>query len=176
MELETKRLLLRPLRHDDAPAIARALKPYDVAKFLSRVAHPYTLQDAETFIQLQKSFASNSMVCAITFKCAPDELLGIVAYEYSEEKQKTEFGYWLSESCWGQRMMSEAAKTLVDHAFTRGQVESLHAGYWNPISGRLLANLGFKVTHESMSFCVAQNMKVPSTKVRLTIDEWRAAQ
>ena len=176
MELETKRLLLRPLRDDDASAIARDLKPYDIAKYLARVAHPYTLQDAKTFIQLQRSFTVNSKLCAIAFKCAPDELLGIVSYEYSAEKQKTEFGYWLSESCWGQRIMSEAAKALVNHAFTKGEVEALHAGYWNPISGRLLAKLGFTATHESLSFCLAQNMKVPSQKVRLTIDEWRAAQ
>jgi RimJ/RimL family protein N-acetyltransferase len=176
MEIETKRLLLRPLRDDDAPVMARRLNNYEISKHLARVPFPYGLEDAQAFIRLRREYDERSKICAITFKCAPDEILGAVAYEYSIEKDKTEFGYWLSECCWGQRIMTEAATALLDYAFTKGEIGELSAGYRNPVSGHLLRNLRFKETHESMSFCLAQNTKVPTTKLKLTRAQWQAMQ
>jgi RimJ/RimL family protein N-acetyltransferase len=156
--------------------MARRLNNFEISKNLSRVKFPYGLRDAEEFITFQRGCDARSKFSAITFKCAPDEILGLVAYEYSIEKDKTEFGYWLSECCWGQRIMTEAAHALLDYAFTKAEIAKLHSGYWNPVSGHLLRNLGFKETHESMSFCLAQNKKVASTKLCLTNAEWQVAQ
>jgi RimJ/RimL family protein N-acetyltransferase len=174
MEIETRRLLLRPLRDDDAPVMARRLNNYEVSKNLGRVKFPYSLTDAEDFIAFQRAYDDRSKICAITFKCAPDEILGLVSYEYFAEKSKTEFGYWLSECCWGQRIMTEAATALLDDAFTKAEMTELHASYWNPVSGHLLCNLGFQETHKAMSFCLAQNKKVPTTKLALTRARWQA--
>jgi RimJ/RimL family protein N-acetyltransferase len=176
MDIETKRLLLRPLRDDDAPVMARRLNNYEISKNLGRVKFPYSLADATEFIAFQQSYDARSKICAITFKCAPDEILGLVSYKYFTEKDKTEFGYWLSECCWGQRIMTEAATALLDYAFTKAEIMELHASYWNPVSGHLLRNLRFKETHESMSFCLAQNTKVPTTKLKLTRAQWQAMQ
>jgi RimJ/RimL family protein N-acetyltransferase len=176
MEIETKRLLLRPLQDDDAPVMARRLNNFEISKNLGRVKFPYGLTDAVEFIAFQRSYDARSKICAITFKCAPDEILGLVSYEYFVEKSKTEFGYWLSECCWGQRIMTEAATALLDYAFTKAEITELHAGYWNPVSGHLLRNLGFVETHKAMSFCLAQNEKIASTKLALTRELWQATQ
>lgn len=176
MDIETKRLLLRPLRDEDAPVMARRLNNYEISKNLARVPYPYSLNDAQSFIAFQRDFDTRSKVYAIAFKCAPDEILGIVAYEYSAEKEKTEFGYWLCECCWGQRIMTEAANAVVHNAFTNSKADALYSGYWNPISGRILRNLGFKQTHQAMSSCLAQNKKLASIKLRLSKHKWQAAQ
>jgi RimJ/RimL family protein N-acetyltransferase len=178
MDIETKRLLLRPLRDDDAPAIARALKNYDVCKNLARVPFPYTLQDAAAFIALQANHEPRSKTCAIAFKCAPDELIGVVSYEYFALKDQIEFGYWLSECCWHQRLMSEAAAALVKFAFTQTETPALHAGYYleNPVSGRILQGLGFAGGRQGMSFSLAQGKEVPVIRVQLARERWSGLQ
>lgn len=176
MELETRRLLLRPLREDDAPAMARALNNYDVAKNLSRVPFPYTLEDAAQFIDLQKGFDARSRVFAIAFRAAPDELIGVIAYEFEVGDAHAELGYWLHEACWGMGLMSEAAAALVSHAFAVGDVEELRAGFWNPVSGRILRGLGFEETHLGPIFSVAQNREIPAVKLRLDRSMWLGQQ
>ena len=176
MELETRRLILRPLRDDDAPAMARALNNYEVSKFLSRVPFPYTLDDARFFIALQRSFDPRSRVCAIGFRAAPDELIGVVAYERKADGEGFEFGYWLSESCWGMRIMTEAAQAMVAHAFLADGVDVLESGFWNPVSGRLLAKLGFVETHQGTCPSLAQGKDVTVTRLQLTQEMWAGQQ
>ena len=178
MELETRRLLLRPLIDDDAHAMALSLNNLNVSRNLARVKFPYTLEDAQAFIPLQRSFDPRSKICAITFRCAPDELIGMVSYEYGINGDEANFGYWLRECCWGMRLMSEAAAALVHYAFTQGQVETLTSAFHtdNPNSGRILRRLGFSQTHEEMNFSLAQAKLVPAAKLRLTCQDWLAQQ
>jgi RimJ/RimL family protein N-acetyltransferase len=173
MELETKRLLLRPLRDDDAYAMTSAVNNYEVSKNLARVAYPYSLGDAKEFINLQRGFEKPSQTCAIAFRAAPDELIGVVAYEAN-----LEFGYWLRQCCWNMGLMSEAAAALLQHAMTQTDIPRLKSGYHtdNPNSGRILRKLGFIETHVEMNFSVAQNKDVPVMKMVLTRETWSAAQ
>ena len=81
MELKTTRLLLRPLRDDDARAVASGLNNLNVSRHLARVKFPYAVEDAVAFIALQRSTDQRSKTCAIAFRCAPDELIGLISYE-----------------------------------------------------------------------------------------------
>lgn len=176
MELETRRLLLRPLSDDDAPAMARALNNYEVVKNLSRVPFPYRLEHAEEFIALQRRFDERSVISAIAFRAAPDELIGLISYEFAPGEAHAEFGYWLHEACWGMRIMSEAATALVTRAFGAGEVEELRSGFWNPVSGRILVGLGFEETHRAPIYSVAQNRDIPAVKLRLSRVMWANQQ
>jgi RimJ/RimL family protein N-acetyltransferase len=164
MEIETKRLLLRPLRDDDAVAMAHALNNFSVSKNLARVKFPYSVEDAIGFINLQRGFVAPSKVCAITFRCAPDELIGMVSI-----REDFELGYWLRECCWHQGIMSEAASALVADVFKQPEIQTLHSCYYthNPNSGRILRKLGFVETHQAMQFSLAQGKDVPVMKMRL---------
>ena len=176
MELETRRLLLRPLRDDDAIAMAQALNNFNVSRNLARVKFPYAVQDAQTFIDLQRTFDLRSAICAITFRAAPDELIGMVTYEYDEKNPAPELGYWLRECCWNMGIMSEAATALAGYAFTQGGVDALRSGYHidNPNSGRILRRLGFVELDQEMNFSLAQNKEIPVMKLRLTRESWLA--
>ena len=50
-ELRTDRLLLRRLKQDDAPQMARLAGDYEVAKMTLNIPHPYPADDAKTFIE-----------------------------------------------------------------------------------------------------------------------------
>ena len=103
-------------------------------------------------------------------------MLGVISYKFEAGETVPEFGYWLGQEYWGKRIMTEAALALVDHAFSIPEITKLESGYWNPISGRLLRNIGFEPTHQSTQFCVAQNSDVPITKMELTKSRWKSTQ
>ena len=46
----TRRLVLRPLREDDAAALYPLFNDWEVMRFLSSPPWPYTLADAESFV------------------------------------------------------------------------------------------------------------------------------
>ena len=174
MDIETKRLCLRPLSDDDAAAIASGLNNYAVAKNLARVKFPYAVADAHEFIDRQRGFDALTKLCAIAFRAAPEELIGIVSYEQAEP-DVAEFGYWLRECCWHMGLMTEAATALVAHGFASGDVQTLHSCYHldNPNSGRILRKLGFVETHEEQNFSAAQAQCVAVMKMKLTPERWR---
>ena len=177
MELETRRLMLRPLRDDDAHAMALALNNLNVSRNLARVKFPYMLEDAQAFIAAQRGFDPRSVILAIAFRAAPDELIGVITYEVTDEGEY-EFGYWLRECSWRMGLMTEAAAALVCYAFTKGNLTTLASSYHkdNPNSGRILRKIGFVETHETMSFCLALNKDVPSTQLHLTREIWLELQ
>ncbi len=53
LKLATDRIYLRPPQVDDAAAVTAALSRYEVAKDMAYVPHPYTLEDAETWLAKQ---------------------------------------------------------------------------------------------------------------------------
>ncbi len=175
MEIETSRLLLRPLRDDDAIAMAQALNNINVSRFLLRVPHPYSIDDASAFINEQRSFHPRDKICAITFQAAPDELIGVVSYEL-ESDGTTVLGYWLRECCWRMGIMTEAATAMLNHAFVVDQLAFLNSGYWNPISGHLLKKLGFEEIGFAKLFSQSLQKEVESSRLHLTREAWADKQ
>ena len=177
MDIETKRLLLRPLMQHDAPALVYGLNNYAVSKNLARVKFPYALQDADEFIERQRGFDARSKVCAIAFRAAPEELIGIVSYEFNQS-DAAEFGYWLRECCWRMGLMSEAAAALLGHGFEHGPLDDVQSCYHldNPNSGRILRKVGFIETYEDNSLCVAQAKPVAVMRLGLSKAHWENAQ
>ena len=57
--LESDRLILRPPRPSDIPALTVWLGDYDVAKNLARVPHPYGEADAEDFVAVARQAIAN---------------------------------------------------------------------------------------------------------------------
>ena len=174
--IETARLMLRALRDDDANRMSILLNNYEVSKNLAVVKFPYRLEDATHFINLQQTFDPRSKTYAICFCDSPNDMLGVISYKFEAGESVPEFGYWLGQEYWGKRIMTEAALAFVDHAFSFPEITKLESGYWNPISGRLLRNIGFEPTHQSTQFCVAQNSEVQITKMELTKSRWNSNQ
>ena len=178
MELATKRLLLRPLRDDDAPAMAHSLNNLCVTRNLARVKFPYELPDAQAYIAWQRDQPLGNTTCAIAFRYAPDELIGMISYETTPGEDGARFGYWLRQCCWHMGLMSEAATAMVQHAFAKDDITILNADFHNdnPHSGRLLKALGFVAIRQAKSFSLAQQAEVPATQLRLTRETWLAQQ
>lgn len=142
--LETPRLVLRPFTLEDAPAVQRIAATYSVAQFMMELPHPFPEGAAEAWIRTHaKNFADGKVAdYAITDKINGEVYgavsLGIQPYD------RGSLGYWLGEAYWGQGYATEAAKAMLDFAFTYYKLNRIYAVYYtgNDASGRILQKLG----------------------------------
>ncbi len=161
--LTTDRLILRPLRRDDADAIVRIAGNYEVSKWLNPVPYPYNLSDAHAFIETVQA-GGEAFVWAINQN---DALIGLVGVDDI-------LGYYLQPESWGQGLMSEAVAAVIDWRFTDPALDTLSSGFFdgNHGSRRVLEKAGFHPTGHNMGFSTARNEKVPHTTMELTRAAW----
>ncbi len=173
--IETERLVLRPVQKSDGPEIAVKINNYEISKNLARVPFPYTLADAEAFFEWADGLDYRSAFRVISLKSSPTELLGIISYDWMEDQQRAELGYWLVQEHWGRGLMTEAATAMVELAFVDSNLESLGSCFFNenPASGKVLAHAGFETTGTCSQFSIARGFEVPVTTVQLLRSDWR---
>jgi [ribosomal protein S5]-alanine N-acetyltransferase len=71
---------------------------------------------------------------------------------YRMDERTLEFGVHLRPEFWGRGLAEEAARAVIDYAFSTHGAQSLFAGHHpaNEASRRLLLKLGFVHTHEEL--------------------------
>jgi RimJ/RimL family protein N-acetyltransferase len=87
------------------------------------------------------------------FLLGNDEFAGCCGlHPYNLEKQIFELGYHLCPQFWGKGLATEAAQSVVAHAFGTLGLEHLFAGHHpdNTVSKRILEKLGFHYTHDEI--------------------------
>src|SRR5579862_5644344 len=115
MELQCPTCVLRPLQAADAPAMAAQANDRDVwLNLRDAFAHPYTLEDAETFI------AATAQTPHTVFGIFVEgEYAGNVGLSpgHDIERRTAEIGYFLGRAFWGRGIMTEAVRAATLHAF-----------------------------------------------------------
>lgn len=117
--LETERLVLRPLRLGDAPAIQRHFAHWEMVRHLmARVPWPYPADGAETNVRecLAKRERGEQFYWAITLKGGGDELIGRIDLR-PDAGVGAMRGFWLAQEYWGRGLMTEAADAVNAYAF-----------------------------------------------------------
>lgn len=160
----TDRLVLRPLMLSDADALVDGLNDLKVSAWLTVVPFPYTQADAIWFIN--ECLAGREISWAITQN---DRVIGMIGLGNS-------LGYWLRQDAWGQGVVTEAARAILDAHFADSDVQMLVSEYFvgNARSANTLRKLGFRPTGTHETFSKAQNKSVTSQKMRLHRADWLA--
>lgn len=174
MFIRTDRLLLRPLWPEDAPAVARGLGDWDVARMLSRAPHPFAVRDAETFIAGLP--ATPTPVFAVLARAeAGVPLVGGIGL-HRDADGAMELGYWLHRAAWGRGYATEAGRAVLELAFEGLRLPRVVASHFhdNPVSGRVLAKLGFRQVGMARQPSLARGGLVDSRTVALTRAQWHA--
>jgi RimJ/RimL family protein N-acetyltransferase len=158
--IQTERLLLRPFRDDDAPALAALAGNLKVARMTARIGHPSTETMARHWIGSHAALRESGEGYSFAVLLA-DALVGAVGVERNG-KGGYELGYWIGEPWWGCGFATEAAAAVVRFAAETLGAGALEAGflYDNPASGRVLAKCGFVRTGEIMQWCEARSEAV----------------
>ena len=102
--LETNRLILRPPGPRDIQSMTAWLSDYDVARMTARVPHPYSEEDAESFLAL-------AVEHRFVIQRKSDGVFAGMAGLH--DRDGDEFGYWLGKPFWGFGYATEAAHRLV---------------------------------------------------------------
>jgi len=117
--LETERLILRPFRLDDAPAVQRRFDDWEVVKHLTaRIPWPLPADAAEvnareTVAEMERR---EKLQWALTVKGGDDEIIGRITLWPDDGEEREMRGFWLGREFWGRGLMTEAANRVTDFA------------------------------------------------------------
>ena len=167
--LETERLTLRAPRLGDAKAIAQLANDRRIAENTTRIPHPYRLADAEAFIA-QVNRDGDELAFLITLDDEPIGACGLAQLD----GPAPDLGYWIGAPYWGNGYATEAARAVIDHAFTALGHEAVQAGarVTNPASRRVLEKCGFQWTGVGLYRIRALASSAPIDRFRLDRGIW----
>jgi ribosomal-protein-alanine N-acetyltransferase len=113
--IKTKRLRLRPYRLQDVNDVLSYASDPKWARFLP-VPQPYTKVDAEKFIAGQLLLDPEThQAWAIEQN---EVVLGGINIRFDFENHLGEMGYSLAQTHWGRGLVTEAARAVIDAAFS----------------------------------------------------------
>lgn len=162
--IKTDRLTLRPLRLDDANDIMTGAGDFEVARWLTRVPHPYDLDDAHEFLDDVKDDAG--AVWAIEDASGMSGMIGTGG----------ELGYWLRQDRWGRGYVTEAARAVVADWFAVPGAPALMSGHFdgNARSANVLKKLGFGYCDTLTAHCRATDQSAVLHSMILTPEQYHA--
>lgn len=169
-EIRTERLVLRAPCRRDARAITRLINDRRIAENTARIPHPYGLADAHAFLaQSNRDPAQPSLLITL----ADGTIVGGCGIHVLDGRDP-EPGYWIGVPYWGRGYATEAARAMVDHAFTELGHERLscRARVTNPASRRVLEKCGFQWTGVSLIRIHALKSSTPVDCFRLDRALW----
>ena len=162
VEIETERLVLRPLQPGDAQAICDICQDPLIQKW-TMVPSPYLLSDAETFISLTTQWWESDQPTWIMLlkdahtECAAEadaettsaQVAGLISYNNPLiSGDRGEVGYWANPEHRGKDYTSEALNAIIDWGFELGLGAigwrcEVHDGVPNYASARVAQKCGF---------------------------------
>jgi RimJ/RimL family protein N-acetyltransferase len=167
--LETERLVLRAPRLGDVKAVAALANDRRIAENTARLPHPYRLGDAEDF--LAAANRGNDTTFVVTLRSGA--VIGAVGLSQLD-RHPPEIGYWLGIKYWGKGYATEAARAMIDHAFSDRDCEAIQAAarVTNPASRRVLEKCGFQWTGAGLLRVRALSSSAPIDRFRLDRGLW----
>jgi ribosomal-protein-alanine N-acetyltransferase len=153
--LRTKRLVIRPLCVGDAEAIYEYAKDPEVSKYTLWEPHQ-SPKDSMKFItefSLKNYIRGVPEPLGISLKTDPGRIVGTVGcFWISKPQQEMELAYALARPLWGQGLVVEAAREVMDFCFRELAVERIRCRckVENIASRRVMEKLG--MTYEGRHF------------------------
>jgi len=141
--LETERLVLRPFRLGDVGDVFVYARDPEWSRYLRVLPRPYERKHAEQFVARQLLLDRVTHPSwAITLEGA---VIGGVNLRFNFQHRSAEIGYSVARSHWKQGICTEAARAVIDAAFTSHQeLNRVHAraDVDNTGSRRVMGKLG----------------------------------
>ncbi len=149
-------------------------------KSCDRAPHPYRKADAEYFITLQgEQGAAHPVFALVAVGLADQPIIGGMGFGRARGAaalDTAELGYWIARDHWRQGYAFEAASAVLDLAFWGLHVPQMTASHSidNPISGALLAKLGFVETGSGEVWSEARQEVMQVRTLALERENWEA--
>ena len=147
MILQTKRLILRPWRGDDAEDLYRYASDPDVGPPAGWPPHT----SVENSLEIIRNVLSAPQTYAVCLKENGRAIgsIGLHRNDIAEAEDEYELGYWIGKPFWGKGLIPEAAEELLRYAFLELKMNRIWCGHYegNTKSRRVQEKLGFIYHH-----------------------------
>ncbi len=175
MIIETERLLFREWQLSDINDMVEGLKDFETAKNLT-VPHPYSIDNAKSFINKHLHNDENNYYFAIVLK-KENKVIGGTSLEIKTDINKNKGGIWLNKKYHGFGFGTEAWIARAKFAFETLQLKELENGFFehNEISWKMQKKLGYEIVGKTTNFCPALNSEVVEIVTNLTKDNFYKA-
>ena len=142
MRLETKRLLIEPLTHQDLDALANIEADNAVRRYIDNKI--MTRQEVADYIDaMLQSYEENGYGRFAVKAKADGALIGLCGF--IDEDYGVDFGYRYARSSWGQGLATEAGAAIIDYGVRILRLPTLIGLVMpeNKASANVLTKLGF---------------------------------
>ena len=180
LTITTPRLLLRPLRREDGPALLPLISNWNVARWLGVVPWPYRPDDMTEFIDkiaLPRQGGSKP-IFAILLDGSPIGLAECCGQPLTEAtlSNASDLGYWLGEPYWAQGYATEAISALIGRVFAQPEAGVIRSAVFegNAASLNLQQRLGFEIVGNATTHCRPQGRELSLICTRLTRTRYAA--
>lgn len=139
------RVTLRELKKSDRKWVAKYANNKKIWQNLRDIMpHPYTLEDADMFLQMV-ALENPISTFAIEWNGKPAGVCGL-NLKTDIYRNSCEIGYWIAEPYWSKGIATKAVKQLVEYAFGTLNMQRVHTGVfeYNKASMRVLEKCGFE--------------------------------
>lgn len=147
LTLRTRRLLLRPLRADDAPVLFAIHSDPLVMRYWSTPPWP-SIEPAHAMIERDSVAMSSGEYLRLGVERHGDaQLIGqCTLFDWDRQNRRAEIGYGMAAHAWGRGFMHEALCALVEFGFATLELNRIEADIdpRNAASARSLERLGFR--------------------------------
>ena len=175
LALQTRQLLLRRLRLDDAEPLFALFNNWNVVRFLSSPPWPYLREDSRLFAAAVANRSSELDEDALAITHGGGVFVGIIGVRYREANNLQRgagpnIGYWIGEPFWGRGFMTEAVNAVVRHLFATTATDAIYCGAFadNAASLRVQDKAGFSRDGETTLFSNPRGAGFPHVNTVLT--------
>lgn len=146
-ELKTRRLLLRQLTPEDAPAIFFLRSDQEVLRYIGKEPAGSLNEATEFIAQISNSIKSNEAIMwGICLQNDPGKIIGTICYwRLQPLNYRAELGYALDPQHWRKGLMKEAIGKILEYGFETMKLHSIEARIspGNIASAAILEATGF---------------------------------
>ncbi|TGB03625.1 GNAT family N-acetyltransferase [Halobacillus salinus] len=146
LELETKRLILKPFNKEDSMRITELANDKELATILG-LPYPYRLEHAQEWIAIQPEQIQKGEEYPLTIVSKREGIIvGTITLRIDKSNDKGELGYWVGREYWGSGIATEAIQRMIEFGFSQLELNKIWAAVLseNKASGAVLKKVGLQ--------------------------------
>ena len=151
LNLQTNRLILRPLEISDAQAMFDMNKNPEVHKYLWQTPEKNIGESIKVIDYVQKQYKENKIGRFATILKETNEFIGWTGIKFVNDQTENgntnfyDYGYRLDEKFWNKGYATEASIAWLDYGFNQMKIEKMNAytHFENDASNHILQKVGF---------------------------------